>query len=150
MKLAIALVAASVFIIAPVLAQNNTLSGGGSSKNPPTTSGPSGENADKEKTDKTEKTEKLEKTEKSTENTESSEKATGRHHRTAARHHRHGTTPTAKKVSKSRTSMAMYRKRHGTRTTKEIKSYAKYETHHPPHGHTHVYGRSTKHKPSVD
>jgi cytoskeletal protein RodZ len=150
MKMAIALVAASVFIIAPVLAQNSTLSGGGSSKNPPTTSAPSGENADKEKTDKTEKTEKLEKTEKSTESTEPSEKATSRHHR-VARHPRHVTTKTAKKVSKSHTSMAMYRKRHGTRTTKEVRGYAKYESRHTPHGHTHVYGRSsTKRKPSVD
>jgi cytoskeletal protein RodZ len=149
MKMAIALVAASVFIIAPVLAQNNTLSGG-SSKNPPTTSTPSGENADKEKTEKTEKTEKLEKTEKSTASTEPSEKATSRHHR-VAHHHRHVTAKTAKKVSKSRTSMAMNRKRHGTRTAKEARSYAKYESRHTPHGHTRTYGRSsTKRKPSVD
>jgi hypothetical protein len=147
MKMAIALVAASVFIIAPALAQNTTLSGG-SSKNPPTTSAPSGD-ADKEKTEKTEKTEKLEKTEKSTENAEPSGKTTTRHHH-VARHHRHE-PKTAKKVSKSRTSMAMYRKRHGTRTTKEVRSYAKYESHHAPHGHTRAYGRGSKRaKPGVD
>lgn len=70
-KLAIALVAASVFT-APVLAQG-TLSGG-------TPSTPSSDTMDKTKT---------EKTEKSVESTEKSMKAATKPHH-AARHHRHG------------------------------------------------------------
>ena len=109
-KMAIALVAASVFT-APVLAQNDTLSGGSSTKGSQVTSPPAGESA--------EKAEKPEKAEKSTEAIEKSVKKVTRHHR-VARHHRRG-TKTAKYV-KSRTA-TVYAKHGGARTAK----YAKHE-----------------------
>ncbi|MBO0752417.1 MAG: hypothetical protein J2P53_09910 [Bradyrhizobiaceae bacterium] len=139
--MAIALVAASVFIIAPVLAQDNTLSGG-SSKNPPPTAAPSGENADKEKAEKTEKTEKLEKTEKSAAN---ADKTVTRHHR-VVHHHRH-VARTAK--AKSRASMAMNRKHHGARAAKEARGYASYEGRHP-HGRAYGRGPARHMKPRGD
>jgi hypothetical protein len=98
-KMAIALVAASVFT-APVLAQDNTLSGG---KNQPATSTPSGT---------------IDKTEKSTESVEKGGKSM-KHHRTA-RHHRtkaakygkaHGTT--AGKLHGAKAEKLAHRTGHG-------------------------------------
>lgn len=129
-KMAIALVAASVFT-APVLAQNNPLAGGG------TTSTPS--------TDTTEKAKQPEKTEKSAEATTKSQKAAKaatRHHRTAARHHRHGTK--AAKYGKGHTATAMSGKHDGAKT-------AKVEGRRTGHGRTlpkHAYGKASKHTPS--
>ena len=126
-KMAIALLAASVFT-APVLAQNNPLAGGG------TTSTPS--------TDTTEKAKQPEKTEKSVEATEKTEKSTTRHHKTAARHHRHGTK--AAKYGKGQTTTAMAGKHHGAKT-------AKVDGRRTGHGRTlpkHAYGKASKHTPS--
>lgn len=118
-KMAIALVAASVFT-APVLAQDNTLSGG---KNQPTTSTPSGS------IDKTEKTEK---------STESVEKGKPmKHHRTARHHHKtkaakygkaHGTT--VGKLHGTKAEKLAHRTGHG-RTMK------------------HEFGKASKHTPST-
>jgi hypothetical protein len=122
-KMAIALVAASVFT-APVLAQNPPLSGG-------STSSPSGET--------TEKANKPETTEKSAESTEKVEKKVI-HHR-IARHHHHGTK--AAKVGKARTPTAMYGKHPSAKTAK----YAKMESRRIRHGRTpskHVYGKAPK------
>jgi len=106
-KMAIALVAASVFT-APVLAQNETLSGGGSNKSSQATSPPAGESA-----------EKPEKAEKSAEAVEKSVKKVT-HHRKVARHHRRGTK--AAKYVKSR-STAIYAKHPGSEMTKSEKRY---------------------------
>jgi hypothetical protein len=125
-KMAIALVAASVFT-APVLAQNNPLSGGTANKNQPSTSTPSSDSADK-----------TEKTEKSAEAVEKTGKA-GKHHH-AARHHK----AKAAKLGKAGTTMG---KLHGAKTGK----FAKTE-HHAGHGRIvtkHVFGKATKHMPST-
>jgi hypothetical protein len=107
-KMAIALVAASVFT-APVLAQNDTLSGGSSSsKGSQVTSPPAGESA--------EKAEKPEKAEKTAESTKKVGKTVMRHHR-VARHGRHGTK--AAKFAKSHAT-AIYGQ-HG-RTAKYTRS----------------------------
>jgi hypothetical protein len=165
-KMAIALVAASVFT-APVLAQNDTLTGGSGTKSSQVTSPPAGESA--------EKAEKPEKAEKSTEAVEKSVKKVTRHHR-VARHHRHGTK--AAKFVKSRTT-AVYAKRPSARTTKYVKQESrrislgrttgrqalgsemvKSEKRYIGHGRTaakRAYGRvskpmrsKTKTKPSID
>jgi hypothetical protein len=125
-KMAIALVAASVFT-APVLAQNPPLSGGGS------TTSPSSET--------TEKANKPETTEKSAESTEKAEKKAMRHHRTA-HHHGHGTK--AAKVGKGRTATAMPGKHPSAKAGK----YAKVEGRRTGHGRTpskHIYGKAPKH-----
>jgi hypothetical protein len=143
--MAIALVAASVFT-APVLAQNNTLSGGSSnsgSKNAPSTPAPTGESPEK-----TEKPDKAEKSDKSAESTEKSEKTITHHHH-VARHHHHGTK--VAKVSKTHTHTAISTKHHGAR------GYAKYEGRHAgrsriakyPRHTGRAYGRGSK-RPSVD
>jgi hypothetical protein len=152
-KMAIALLAASVFT-APALAQSsNTLSGGAASKNPPATSAPP--------SDTTEKADKTEKSEKSAESAEKSGK-TARHHRVASRHHRHGTK--AVKIGKSRTPTAMAGKPHGARTPKYAKSESRGRTSGMAKSsmaksgkvnprHLHAYGRGSKHmmpKPSAD
>jgi hypothetical protein len=164
-KMAIALVAASVFT-APVLAQNDTLTGGSGTKSSQVTSPPAGESA--------EKAEKPEKAVKSTEAVEKSVKKV-KHHR-VARHHRHGTK--SAKFAKSRTTAA-YAKRHGARTAKYVKQESrrtslgrttgrqelgsemvKSEKRYIGHGRAtpkHAYGRVSKPmrsktmgKPSVD
>jgi hypothetical protein len=122
-KMAIALVAASVFT-APVLAQNPPLSGG--------TTSPSGET--------TEKATKPEKTEKSVESTEKSVTTVTKHHR-IARHHRHGTK--AAKYGKARTATAMSGKHSGAKSAK----YTKIESRRIRHGRIpskHVYGKAGK------
>jgi hypothetical protein len=120
-KMAIALVAASVFT-APVLAQNPPLSGG--------TTSPSSET--------TEKANKPEKTEKSVESTEKSVKTVIKHHR-IARHHRPGTK--AAKYGKARTTAMS-----GKHPSKSAK-YAKIESRRTGHGRIsskHVYGKAGK------
>jgi hypothetical protein len=106
-KMAIALVAASVFT-APVLAQNPPLSGG--------TTSPSGET--------TEKAKQPEKTEKAAESTEKVEKKVMQHHR-IARHHRHGTKaakvgkhPSAKTAKYAK--IEVRRTKHGRTTSKHV------------------------------
>jgi hypothetical protein len=129
-KMAIALVAASVFT-APVLAQNPPLSGGG-------TTSPSNET--QEKANKPEKTEKSVESVEKTEKTKKTAKAVTKHHR-MARHHRHGTK--AAKYGKAR-STAMSVKHPGVKTTK----YVKVESRHTKHGRIpskHVYGKASKH-----
>ena len=106
-KMAIALVAASVFTV-PVLAQNDTLSGGSSNKSSQATSPPAGESA-----------EKPEKAEKSAEAVEKSTKKIT-HHRKVARHHRRGTK--AAKYAKSR-STAVYAKHPSSEMVKSEKRY---------------------------
>jgi hypothetical protein len=113
-KMAIALVAASVFT-APVLAQNNTLSGG-------PTSTPSSDTMDKTKTEKTEKS------------AESTEKSAAKHHR-IARHHRHGSKTT--KLGKP----AKYGKAHTT-TSKFVKTESRRHGKILPKP---AYGRASKH-----
>ncbi len=117
-KMAIALVAASVFT-APVLAENDTLSGGSNTnKNPPSTATP--------QTDTTNKTDKSETTttDKSAGNAGQAEK-TGKHRRSAARHHRHGT------------SAKLMRGHHRSK-------YAKAEARRTGHGRGHAYGRGSR------
>jgi hypothetical protein len=123
-KMAIALVAASVFT-APVLAQNPPLSGG-------STTSPSSET--------TEKANKPETSGKAAESTEKVEKKVIRHHRTV-RHHRHGTK--AAKFGKAHTATAMYGKHPSAKTEK----YGKVEGRRTGHGRTakHVYGKAPKH-----
>jgi hypothetical protein len=124
-KMAIALVAASVFA-APVLAQG-TLSGAASpSKSPESTPvAPSGETADKaanpEKAEKSAAT-----TEKATKATKATKTVT-RHHRVVS-HHRRG-TKTAKYV-KSHTKTAMYGKHPSAKSAK----YATVESRRIGHG----------------
>jgi hypothetical protein len=120
-KMAIALVAASVFT-APVLAQD-TLSGAASTSKSPqgTTPAPSGENADKAVNP--------EKAEKSAATTEKATKTVTRHHRVVS-HHRRG-TKTAKYV-KSHTKTAMYGKHPGAKSAK----VAKVESRRIGHGKT--------------
>jgi hypothetical protein len=166
-KMAIALVAASVFT-APVLAQNDTLTGGSGTKSSQVTTPPAGDSA-------AEKAGKPEKAEKSAEAVEKSMKKVTRHHR-VARHHRHGTK--AAKYVKSRTA-AVYAKRPGVRTAKYAKQESrrislgrttgrqalgsemvKSEKRYIGHGRTtpkRAYGRvskpmrsKTKTKPSID
>jgi hypothetical protein len=110
-KMAIALVAASVFT-APVLAQNDTLSGGSSTKGSQVTTPPAGES-----TEKAETPEKAEKTAESTKKVKVG-KTVARHHR-VARHGRHGTK--AAKFVKSRTT-AVYAKHRDGRTAKYARS----------------------------
>jgi hypothetical protein len=117
-KMAIALVAASVFT-APVLAQNNTLSGGSTNK---PAAPPASESMDK-----------TEKTDKSAENVEKPGK-TGKHHHAARHHH-----PKTAKLNKPGT---MTSKAH-TRTGKVAKTESR------RHGHAmttkHAFGKAPKH-----
>jgi hypothetical protein len=134
-KMAIALVAASVFT-APVLAQNPPLSGG-------STTSPSNET--------TEKATKPEKTEKPGETTEKVEKKVTRHYRTV-HHHRHGTK--VAKAGKPRTRTAMSARHPSAKAAKYAKhpraktaKYAKVEGRRVGHGRTppkHVYGKAPK------
>jgi hypothetical protein len=132
-KLAIALIAASV-LGAPVMAQTNTLTGGGQPK-------PTGESP--EKAEKTPES-------KTAEGGETSEKSATKHHR-VARHHHHGAKST--RYGRAHSSMAMHGKHHEPASEK----YTKYESRHMGHGRTHTYGSShhmetygkgTKHKHS--
>jgi hypothetical protein len=136
-KIAVALVAASVFT-APVLAQSNSLSGGSTTTNPSNEMEKAGKPEKTEKsaesTEKTSKTEKAEKTEK---------KVTRHHH--ATRHHRHGSK--AAKFGKARTPTAMSGKQLSAKTP----NVAKTETRHIKHGKLlpkRAFGKASKHTPS--
>jgi hypothetical protein len=124
-KIAVALVAASVFTV-PVLAQNNPLAGGSPSSNE----------------EKANKPEKAEKPTESTEKTEKTEKTVTRHHH-VARHHHHGTK--AAKYGKAHSATAMSGK------YAKPSNMAKAETRRIGHGKPlskRTYGRAYKHIPS--
>jgi hypothetical protein len=126
-KMAIVLMAASVFT-APALAQNNTLTGGTGSKNPAGPSAPASDGA--------EKADKAEKAEKPAKPGAAAAKAGARHHR-VARYHRHRTTATLGKARSS--TIAVSGKHPSTRTAK----FAKEESRRMVHGRTpgrHAYG----------
>jgi hypothetical protein len=131
-KMAIALVAASVFT-APVLAQNPSLSGGG------TTSTPSSEPMDKTKPEKA-----AESVEKSTKTI--TKHRTARHHRgikTAKSSKMHATTALSGKKSSGKAA-----KLAKTSQVSKTAKFAKAETRRMGHGKTlskHVYGRASKH-----
>jgi hypothetical protein len=130
-KIAVALVAASVFA-APVLAQTKDNLSGGTATNP---------------SNETEKANKPEKTEKSAESTEKTEKTVTHHHH-AARHHR----SKAAKAGKARTATAMYGKTlsHKTPGGKTSK-FARTETRRVGHGKLlpkRAYGKAYRHSPS--
>jgi hypothetical protein len=122
-KMAIALVAASVFT-APVLAQN-TLSGGAT----PSTPSPSTDTMDKAKP---------EKTEKSAESVEKTEKKVTKHHK-IARHHRHGAK--AAKLGKAHVGATTAMGKQPTGKTEKLTKTERRKL-------KHAFGKAPKHMPS--